>query len=93
MKRTRSRAGDRNLDLKFLNIQQDNPQNEVLGVDETLSDRLSIKTAYNLPVSPPLSPEHGGRPSKLQRHGSKILSVLRSMTNSGMCKFFKSSKN
>jgi len=35
-------------------------------------------------VSPPLSPGGEGRPSKLRRHGSKFMSVLRSLTNSGM---------
>lgn len=36
-------------------------------------------------LTPPFSPEHDLHPSKIRRHGSKLISALRSLTNSGKC--------
>lgn len=46
-------------------------------------DPLRIHPTFTGQLTPPPSPEQDLRPSKFRRHGSKILSVLRSMANSG----------
>jgi protein-serine/threonine kinase len=51
--------------------------------DHTPLERQPPRVFMNEPPSPPDSPERGGRPSKFRRHGSKLASVLRSLTNSG----------
>lgn len=40
-------------------------------------------TTANGPITPTFPPEPELRPSKMRRHGSKLLLALRSMTNSG----------
>ncbi len=42
-----------------------------------------VRAFVNHPPTPPESPERRERPSKSRKHGSKLMSVLRSMTNSG----------
>ena len=63
------------------------PEEEQKGLDGCHDDLevapLRLQPRSTGLVTPPSSPEHEARPSKLRRHGSKILTVLRSMTNSG----------
>jgi protein-serine/threonine kinase len=71
-------------------VLQDGEQPGFEGCQETrevLPSRISPRTAA--PLTPPSSPEHQARPSKLRRHSSKIMTVLRSMTNNCTLMSFK----
>ena len=51
--------------------------------DEAPLDRQLSKGRFGRLGSPPMSPEHEAHSSKFRRHGSKLMSVLRSFTNGG----------
>jgi protein-serine/threonine kinase len=51
--------------------------------DDGLLGQQPARVFANEPLTPPPSPERGDGPSKFRRHGSKLISVLRSLTNSG----------
>jgi hypothetical protein len=72
MKRTRSKTGDRPDTLIY----------EDGAPLERQPGKGCAVTAFEL-LTPPDSPERCDRPSKFRRHGSKLMSVLRSLTNSG----------
>jgi hypothetical protein len=69
MKRVRSRTGDRPDTLVY--------------EDAALLERQPGRRCAIESLTLPESPELLGRPSKLRRQGSKLMSVLRSLTNSG----------
>lgn len=64
--------------MKRIRSQGDSPGDFVIYEDE-IEEPLDRRS--NTLISP--SKESSPRPSKIRRHGSKILSVLRSLTNSG----------
>jgi hypothetical protein len=69
MKRVRSKTGDR-------------PDTLVYDDGAPLERQPGRECAIAL-LTPPESPERFDPPSKFRRHGSKLMSVLRSLTNSG----------
>lgn len=74
MKRFRSVPADRNPSISTVELQEEGAP---LVRCKNVEPDKGIRT-------PPISPESPGdlRPSKLRRHGSKLVSALRSMTNS-----------
>jgi hypothetical protein len=63
--------------------------------DSTLVEYTLCEEHFGAPLEPQLSrnglitppPEDSQRPSKIRRSGSKLMSVLRSLTNSGMYQY------
>lgn len=73
MKRGRSKTGEKAGPLIF----------EDGAVLERQHGRVLVNPPPTPPESPDRSPERNARPSKVRKHGSKLMSALRSMTNSG----------
>jgi hypothetical protein len=69
MKSPQTRLGDRVVSIAY--------------EDGAPLDRQSSKGRFGRLGSLPMSREHEARSSKFRRHGSKLMSVLRSFTNSG----------
>jgi protein-serine/threonine kinase len=67
--------------MKRCRIARDSTPVEYTLCEENFGALLEPQQPRNGLITPP--PEGGLRPSKIRRHGSKIMSVLRSLTNSG----------
>jgi hypothetical protein len=67
--------------MKRARVEQESSPAEYTLCEENFGSPLEHQRSRNGLITPP--PEGSQRPSKLRRQGSKILSILRSLTNSG----------